>query len=128
MRMSFSRLASAAFIPLLAASPATAQPASQAVTINIYSFGFSPRPIRLAAGRPVTLVFANRSRSSHDFTARAFFAASAISSGAAPGGEVELKGNETKSVTLTPRAGTYSAHCSHFMHSMFGMTDTIVVN
>jgi plastocyanin len=105
-----------------------AQPAPSQVTITVWSFGFAPSPIRLAAGRPVTLVFANRSAGSHDFTASAFFARSSITSGAAPGGKIELRGHETRSITLVPRAGTYPAHCSHFLHKQFGMTDTIVVN
>jgi plastocyanin len=125
--MSLSRLAAAAALSLLGVNPAAAQPAP-AVTITVYSFGFAPNPIRLAAGRPVTLVFVNRSGSSHDFTAGAFFAASSIRAGAAPGGEVELRGHETKSITLVPRGGTYSAHCGHFLHSAFGMKDTIVVS
>jgi plastocyanin len=29
---------------------------------------------------------------------------------------------------LVPRAGTYAAHCSHFLHSSMGMTDQIIVN
>ena len=125
--MSLSRLAAAAALSILGTSPATAQPAAP-VTITVWSYGFAPNPIHLAAGRPVTLVFVNRSGSGHDFTAGAFFAASSISAGAAPGGEIELKGHETKSITLVPRAGIYPAHCSHFMHSMFGMRDQIVVN
>lgn len=129
---SFTRLAAAAALSILAASPAATQPTAQAtpqqVTITIYSFGFAPSPIRLAAGRPVTLTFVNRSGSSHDFTAPGFFAASAITAGTAPNGEVELAGHETKSITLTPHAGTFHAHCSHFMHAMFGMKDLIIVN
>ena len=124
--MSFSPLASAAFLSILVASPAAAQP--QAVTIGVFSFGFSPRPIHLRAGQPVTITFVNQSSHGHDFTAREFFAASAISAGAAPGGKIPLAGNQTKSITLTPRAGTYPAHCSHFLHSSMGMTDQIIVN
>ena len=124
--MSFSPLASAAFLSILVASPAAAQP--QAVTIGVFSFGFSPRPIHLRAGQPVTITFVNQSSHGHDFTAREFFAASAISAGAPPGGKIPLAGNQTKSITLTPRAGTYPAHCSHFLHSSMGMTDQIVVN
>ena len=31
-------------------------------------------------------------------------------------------------ITLTPRApGTYKVECTHFLHSLFGMTGTIVV-
>jgi len=124
--MSFSRLASAAFLSVLAASPAAAQP--QAITISVFSFGFTPKPIHLRAGQPVTLTFVNQSSHGHDFTAPEFFAASAVSAGAAPGGRIPLAGNQTKSITLTPRAGTYPAHCSHFLHSSMGMTDQIVVN
>src|SRR5215213_10537017 len=116
------RQAAAAAMCVLLTIPAAAQPAAQ--TITLWSYGFAPRPIHLAAGRPVTLVFVNRSGSSHDFTAKAFFANSAIRAGAAPGGEIELRGHETRSITLVPRAGTYSAHCTHFLHTQFGMTDT----
>ena len=125
--MSFSRLAAIAALSILGVSPVAAQPALQSLTITVWSYGFAPHPIHLAAGRPVTLNFVNRSGSSHDLTAGAFFANSSISAGAAPGGEIELGGHETKSITLTPRAGTYPAHCSHFMHSMFGMKDEIEV-
>ncbi|MFL6759358.1 cupredoxin domain-containing protein [Sphingomonas sp.] len=126
--MTFSRVAIAASLFILGLSPATAQLATQSVTITVWSFGFAPRPIHLAAGRPVTLTFVNRSGSSHDFTAGAFFAASSISAGAAAGGEIELGPHETKSVTLIPRAGVYPAHCSHFMHKQLGMNDEIIVN
>ena len=82
------RHAALAAISLASGTPLAAQPATQ--VINVWSFGFAPRPIQLAAGRPVTLVFVNSSGSSHDFTAPAFFANSVISAGAAPAGEIEL--------------------------------------
>lgn len=124
--MTASRLAAIAALSLLCFAPAAAQPA--AVTVTMQNFSFSPRPIHLKAGQPVTLTFVNRSRGGHDFTAKAFFAGSRILAGAAPGGEIELRGGETRSVTLIPRAGTYKAHCGHFMHKAFGMTDTILVH
>ena len=126
--MTFSRVATAASLFILGLGPATAQPVPQPVTITVWSFGFAPRPIHLAAGRPVTLVFVNRSGSSHDFTAGAFFAASSISAGAAADGEIELGPHETKSITLVPRAGVYPAHCSHFFHKQMGMSDEIIVS
>ena len=46
----------------------------------------------------------------HDFTAVSFFGNSTIVAGAAPQGEIELKPYETRSITLIPRAGSYSAH------------------
>jgi len=123
--MSFLRLASAVFLSTLAAA---AQAAPPVVTIGVSSYKFAPNPIHLKAGQPVTLTFVNQGGHGHDFTAKEFFAASAVSAGAAPGGKIELEGNQTKSITLTPRAGTYPAHCSHFLHSSWGMTDQIVVN
>ncbi|MFL6842899.1 MAG: cupredoxin domain-containing protein [Sphingomicrobium sp.] len=121
---SFRFLGAALLIALSA--PAAAQPASYVV--QVYSFGFTPRPIHLAAGRPVTLTFVNSSGNGHDFTAKSFFASARIITGAAPGGEIELRGGETRRITLIPRAGVYKAHCSHFLHATMGMTDQIIVN
>ena len=115
-------------ITAMAVSSAAAQPTAAPVqTIQVFNFGYAPKPIQLAADRAVTLSFVNQANGGHDFTAREFFAAAKIVSGAAPNGEVELKGHETKTVTLVPRAGTYNAHCSHFMHSTMGMHTQIVV-
>lgn len=124
--MSPTRTAAIAALSLTLCAPAHAQPAAQ--TIVVWSYGFSPQPLRLVAGQPVTLTFVNRSGSGHDFTALQFFASSTITAGAAPGGEIDLRGHETKSVTLVPRAGTYTAHCGHFLHKQMGMHDQIVVN
>ena len=124
--MNMSRIAAIAALSLLSVAPAAAQPA--AVTIAMWSYDFAPRPIHLRAGAPVTLTFVNRSGSSPDFTAKAFFANSRITAGSAAEGEVELRGGETTSVTLVPRAGSYHAHCSHFLHKQFGMSDMIIVN
>ena len=130
--MSRIPLAAAAALSLGFAPSALAQSGPQSapaqLAVTVYNFGFAPRPIHLAAGRPVTLMFVNRSGSGHDFTAARFFATSAISAGAAPGGEIELKAHETKSITLVPRAGVYNAHCSHFFHKQMGMSDRIVVD
>ncbi len=124
--MFFARIAAVAALSLALAAPAPAQRAAQ--TIYLWSFGFSPKPIQLAAGRPVTLTFVNRSGSSHDFTAKEFFARSRFTAGSAPEGEIELRGGETRNITLVPARGTYKARCSHFLHSTMGMTDRIIVN
>lgn len=124
--MFFARIAAVAALSLALAAPAPAQRAAQ--TIYVWSFNFSPRPIQLAAGKPVTLTFVNRSGSGHDFTAKEFFASSRILAGSAPEGEIELRGGQTKSVTLIPARGTYKARCTHFLHAAMGMTDRIIVN
>jgi plastocyanin len=119
------RLATA-FAFLLTATPSFAQPG--VVTIDVQNFSFAPVPIHLRAGQPVTLNFVNRSGSGHDFTAPKFFASSRIVSGAAPDGEIELAPHAMRSITLVPSAGSYKAHCSHFLHKQMGMSDLIVVN
>jgi plastocyanin len=124
--MSFARLAAAAAFSLALGSAAAAQPA--ALVVQVWSFGFAPHPIHLAAGRPVTLTFVNRSGAGHDYTARSFFGTATITRGAAPDGEIELGPRETRSITLIPRAGVYHAHCSHFFHKQMGMSDEIVVD
>jgi plastocyanin len=120
------RFAAAAALILAPLASTQAQPATQ--TINVVSFSFAPKPIHLAAGRPVTLTFVNRSGSGHDFTAPRFFSSARIIAGSAPGGEIDLAPHQTRSITLVPSAGTYGAHCSHFMHKQFGMSDTILVD
>ena len=114
-----------AFIAVAVAGPSTAQVPAQ--TIELRSFAYGPKVIRLAAGKPVTLTFINRSKDSHDFTAKSFFARARVTSGAAPGGEIDLKGGQSKSITLFPAAGRYAVHCSHFLHKQFGMRGEILV-
>ena len=120
------RFALALLATLASIGSAQAQPATQ--RIDVWNFGFAPHPIHLAAGRPVTLTFVNRSGNSHDFTAASLLRQLAHHAGAAPNGEIELRGHETRPITLVPRAGTYKAHCSHFLHATMGMTDQIVVD
>jgi plastocyanin len=121
-----SRLAAPVIaLSLAIGGSAVAQPAAQ--VIQVWSFGFAPNPIYLTAGRPVTLTFANQSGSSHDFVAKTFFANARVIRGDVEDGEVDLRAHQSVSVTLVPRAGTYSAHCSHFLHKQFGMNDVIVV-
>lgn len=120
------RLAALALLPLASSAAVPAQPAGQ--TILVWSFGFAPHPIYLRAGQPVTLTFVNRSGSSHDFVARTFFANSRILSGDVMEGMVDLRGGESKSVRLIPRAGSYGVHCSHFFHKQLGMIDQIIVS
>jgi plastocyanin len=123
-----SRIALTVLLPIASVVPAAAAAdAAGGLTINLASYSFTPNPIQLAAGKLVTLTIVNQSGKGHDFTAKEFFAASAITKGAAPDGKVELAAHETKSITLTPRAGSYLVHCSHFLHASMGMKAEIVV-
>lgn len=96
------------------------------VTITLGSHYYVPNPIYLAGGVPVRLVFINQAFKTHDFSAPAFFR-SARMRGRPANGKVVLGGGRGTSMTLVPRRGTYSVHCSRFLHTQLGMRTRIVV-
>jgi plastocyanin len=113
---------------LLCAGSAAGQPVAAPVQgIALYSYGYNPDPIVLAAGKAVTINFVNRATKGHDFTAKKFFASSRIISGNVVEGEIDLGPGSSASVTLVPTAGRYKVHCGHPFHSMMGMKGDIVV-
>lgn len=133
----------------LAAGPATAQPPAEApiqasaqasaenwgeaksLTVKMSNFKFDPSTITLRHGVTYTLHLENLSSGGHDFQAKAFFAQAKIrpaDQDKVVNGRVALHGRESAHVTLiAPEAGTYPVHCTHFLHSAFGMTAQIVV-
>lgn len=112
---------------LAVAAPAAAQKSPSLVPIALHSYAYTPSPIVLRAGAPVTMQFTNRSGKGHTFKAQAFFAAAKVTAGSVHEGEIHLKGRQSASVTLIPARGTYPVHCSHFMHDQLGMHTTIYV-
>jgi uncharacterized cupredoxin-like copper-binding protein len=124
------------FIPLgifltgFAGGAAIAQ-APQAITVDLSNFKFTPATLTLTHGRSYVLHFVNSSSGGHDFVAKEFFDAASIAPedrAKVKHGEVELDGGESADIHIvagTP--GSYKSHCSHFMHSSFGMTGTVVV-
>src|SRR5215213_7164200 len=112
----FLKLATAA-IALAIPAAAQPQPAPVTVPVMLYSFGYSPAPIVLKAGQPVTLLFINDAGVGHEFSAHRFFHSAKILAGNVGEGDVELKGHQRAAVTLVPARGTYPVHCGHFMHS-----------
>lgn len=105
---------------------------AQEIDVHLTNFHFTPDKIPMQHGQAYRLHLVNDASGGHDFDAGAFFAASQV----APAdqakiskGSVGLKGGETVDIRLVaPAAGTYKLHCSHFMHSAFGMTGEIVVS
>lgn len=120
----------AAAITLAAPTLAAQQPANPDVVLA--NFSFAPKILHLHAAQSTTIHFVNNGSGGHDFTAAEFFAAATMDAanrakvGGAKG-RVSLGKGKSIDVTLIPRAGTYKAHCSHFMHSSLGMTGQIVV-
>ena len=104
---------------------------AQPVSVELSSFRFAPSTLTLHQGTPYRIRFTNRASGGHDFVAKEFFAESSV----APDdrakiskGRVDVDGGESVEVRLVPNhAGSYKSHCSHFMHSSFGMTGEIIV-
>lgn len=104
---------------------------AQRVDIVMRNFKFEPGTITLEHGGRYLLHFSNQASGGHDFAAKRFFAASTIApsdQAAVKDGVVELEGGDAADVRLVaPPPGRYAVHCSHFMHSTFGMKGEIVV-
>jgi plastocyanin len=104
---------------------------AQPITVELSSFKFTPATLTLQHGTPYRIRFTNSSSGGHDFVAKELFDASTI----APEdraklrkGGVAVDGGESVEIRLVPnQAGSYKSHCSHFMHSSFGMTGEVIV-
>jgi len=115
-------------LPLVVlACPAAAQPEARTVEINLSNFDFTPSTIRLRAGEPIVLHLVNTAHGGHNFAAPEFFAAASGVSGPVTDGKVELHGEQSVDVRLTPARGHYRLRCTHMMHTAFGMSGDIEV-
>lgn len=125
----------ALIVAAVSTGPSTAQPTDQTgvrpVTVELSNFKFTPSDLSLSRGVTYRIHFVNTASGGHNFVAKEFFDSSSIAPddrAKVTNGRVELDDGQTVDVTLTPgRAGKYKVHCSHFMHSTFGMTGTITV-
>lgn len=104
---------------------------AETVTITLSSFEFTPETIEIGHGRPYRLVFVNRSSGGHNFVAREFFRTAQMPAedrSRLDRGRIELDGGERAEVRVfVAEPGRYDVHCSHFMHSVFGMTGDLIV-
>lgn len=111
------------------AAPALAN--VQLIQITMSSYAYAPDHLDLVAGAPVLLKFVNTSNKGHDFSAPDLFAAGTIAPedrAEVEDGSVEVEEGQTVEVRFTPnKPGTYKFHCTHFLHSSFGMTGTATV-
>jgi plastocyanin len=114
----------------LIASNVRAQPAgSEVIAVHLSNFAFTPEILHLHAGRTVTLHIVNDSSGGHDLSAPELFAASTFPTGASPaGGRVEIGSRQSRDLVFVPKVpGRYHMECTHFLHSLFGMRGSIVV-
>lgn len=103
---------------------------AQRVEVQLDSFSFEPRTLSLVANRPVVLVLTNVSNGQHNFAAPGFFAAAQIAdydASVITDGEVEVAPGDSVELRLVPAMGGYDVDCTHFGHSIAGMTGSIVV-
>ncbi len=126
MKMALSGVAFASVLMLGSAQAQTA------ITVSLTNYAFTTTTLTLKTGETYRIHFSNDSSKSHDFSAREFFQATTVAaadkSKLEDGDEVELEERQSADITLTPNhAGTYPVTCTHFMHSMLGMTGQIVV-
>jgi uncharacterized cupredoxin-like copper-binding protein len=104
--------------------------AAATVTVKMTDFDFTPSAVSFESARPVKLMLVNDGTDRHDFSAPAFFAASALRQGSTgpAGGKVSLAKGQSAEIDLVPGApGSYPLTCTEFLHEMFGMTGSITV-
>jgi uncharacterized cupredoxin-like copper-binding protein len=118
--------------PAAAAAQAPAWSDEQTISVQLSNFKFSPSEITLQAGKPYRLHLENAASHAHDFSSADFFGAVDIrpaDQAKVKEGRIEVGGGQSVDVELVPKVrGEYRLRCTHFMHSSFGMTGSIVVN
>ena len=92
-------------------SNTTAAPAAtggSAETFTAKDFSYSPTSVQLTAGKAVTLKAVNDGAAKHNLTVKGLKV------------NVDLSPGSTKTVTVTPKAGTYEFHCEYHPTQMKG--------
>jgi hypothetical protein len=77
----------------------------------------------------VLLRIVNDSSGGHDLSAPALFTAGTFPGGAAPAtGKIDVASRQSRDVLFVPGVvGNYRVECTHFLHSLFGMSGKVVV-
>lgn len=117
-------------VPLAALALTAAAPVPQRIDVALSNFRFTPSTIALRHGQPYLLHLT--SSGGHSFSAKAFFAAAALSPAdhaRVKDGKIELGGGESVDLRfVAPAPGSYPIKCTHFLHAGFGMTGKFIVS
>lgn len=131
LRLAFALMAAAATLPA-AAQPAADWANAQPVGVVMTNFKFTPNELRFHHGTAYRLEFTNRGTSDHNFTSPEFFSAVSIAPedrNKVVDGKVEVDEGQTVAVRVEAlKPGSYPFHCSHFLHSSFGMTGNATID
>jgi plastocyanin len=122
---------------LVGVTEAGAEPAAvdwsnvKTVQVGMAHFDFTAKSLQFHANVPYRRRFTNSASHGHSFDAPEFFAAVTIApedESKVVKGEVEGEGGRTVEVKFVPSSvGSYGFHCSHFLHSAFGMTGHVLI-
>ncbi|HEY2886835.1 MAG TPA: cupredoxin domain-containing protein [Rhizomicrobium sp.] len=116
---------------LFGAGSAMGETSAQTLAVDMSNYSFTPNTLQLHANTAYRLELRNTSHSGHSFSARQLFAIANVATGdraKIENGEVEVDGGQTVDVIFAiPTPGIYKFHCTHFLHSAFGMTGEAVV-
>lgn len=104
---------------------------SKMTTVTMSNFAFDPDKLVFERGVPYKLHFVNSSANRHNFRSPQFFQAVTVDpddAAVVEDGSVEVDGGKSVDVRILPNsAGKYAIDCSHFLHAMFGMTASVVI-
>lgn len=104
---------------------------TETMMVTLANFSFTPSILHFERGRHYLLRLTNQGSGGHNFTAKAFFAATTVdpaSQALIVNGGVEVPKGGTVEIGLTPAMpGEYPIKCSHFLHSGFGMKGSAVI-
>lgn len=130
LRTGLTIAAATAALSLTAAFSPQQQAAPSVIEVQLKNYEFAPSTLHLQHGVPVVLRLVETG-GSHSFSAPELFAASTLDPATAAmvhNGTVQV-GEAGVDLRLTPNTpGTYAFHCTHFMHSAFGMKGSAVVD
>jgi uncharacterized cupredoxin-like copper-binding protein len=98
---------------------------AQSVEIVMTNFSFMPKALQLRRNTPYRLHFVNNGSSNHSFDAPELFRAMITAPddrAKVEDGTIEVDEGKTVDVMVMPlKPGSYAFHCSHFLHTTFGM-------
>ena len=98
---------------------------AQSVEIVMTNFTFMPKALQLRRDTPYRLHLVNNGSSDHSFDAPELFRAMITAPddrAKVEGGSIEVERGKTVDVMVVPsKPGSYAFHCSHFLHTTFGM-------
>ena len=101
------------------------------IAVQLSNYSYSPAEIVLTHGQAYVLHLTTSGRHAHDLSAKAFFRTVSLTQGDAAkvrDGDVEVGEGQSIDVAFVAGApGAYEMHCTHPLHSMFGMKGRIIV-